>query len=64
MISVEERDRDVLCFLQVNNIDEDEVKIRPLRFTQVAFGVYSSPFILNSTIRYHLEWYLFGRDIH
>ena len=61
MISVEERDRDVLRFLWVNNIDENDVKIRPLRFTRVVFGVSSSPFLLNSTIRYHLERY---RDSH
>ena len=57
MISVEERDRDILRFLWVNNIDEDEVKIQPLRFTRVVFGICSSPFLLNSTIRYHLEQY-------
>ena len=61
MISVEERDRDALRFLWVNNINESEVKIRPLRFTRVVFGVCSSPFLLNSTIRYHLEQY---RDSH
>ena len=57
MVSVEEKDRDVLRFLWVNDINEDEVKIRPLRFTRVVFGVCSSPFLLNSTIRHHLEQY-------
>ena len=57
MISVQEKDRDVLRFLWVSDIDEDEVKIRPLRFTRVVFGVCSSPFLLNSTIRHHLEGY-------
>ena len=57
MISVEGRDRDILRFLWVHDINEDEVKIRPLRFTRVVFGVCSSPFLLNSTIRYHLEQY-------
>ena len=44
VISVEEGDRDVLCFLWVNDIDADELEIRPLRFTRVVFGVCSSPF--------------------
>ena len=57
MIAVEEGDRDVLRFLWVNDINEEEVLIRPLRFTRVVFGVCSSPFLLNSTIRYHLEQY-------
>ena len=47
MIAVEESDRDVLRFLWVNDINEDEVKIHPLRFTRVVFGVCSSPFLLN-----------------
>ena len=54
MITVEESDQDVLHFLWVNDINEHEVKIHPLRFTRVVFGVCSSPFLLNSTIRYHL----------
>lgn len=58
MISVEEGDRDALRFLLVNDVNEAEVKIRPLRFTRVVFGVCSSPFLSNSTIRYHLEQYL------
>ena len=35
----------------------DEVKIRPLKFTRVVFGVCSSLFLLNATIRLHLKWY-------
>ena len=57
MISVKERDRDVLRFLCVNDANEDELKIQPLRFTRVVFGVCSTPFLLNSTIRHHFEQY-------
>ena len=61
MISVEEEDRDVLRFLWVSDINADEVEIRPLRFTRVVFGVCSSLFLLNSTIRLHLERYQYIR---
>ena len=39
MIAVEERDRDVLRFLWVNEINDEDITIRPLRFTRVVFGV-------------------------
>ena len=38
MISVE-RDQDVLRFLCVDNIEDDEIKIQPLQFTRAVFGV-------------------------
>ena len=55
MIAVTEKDRDALRFLWVKDIHEDDIDPRPLRFTRVVFRVCSSPFLLNSTIRYHLE---------
>lgn len=58
MISVAEHDRDVLRFLWVDDLAKDPPDIRILRFTRVVFGVSSSPFLLNATIRYHLEQYL------
>ena len=61
MVAVEQEDRDALRFLWVNDVTEEEPTIWPLRFTRVVFGVCSSPFLLNSTIRYHLEQH---RDSH
>ena len=56
MVGVEQEDRDALCFLWVNDTTDEQPTIQPLRYTRVVFGVCSSPFILNSTIRYHLEY--------
>ena len=54
MVSMSEKDRDVL---RVNDITQDHPEIRVLRFSRVVFGVSSSPFLLNATIRHHLEKY-------
>ena len=43
--------------LWVNDIDASNPEIVPLRFTRVVFGVSSSPFLLNATIKYHIEKY-------
>ena len=40
-ISIEERDQDVLHFLWVDNSDDVEIKIPPLRFTGVIVGICS-----------------------
>ena len=53
MVSVEEKDCDALRFLWVDNVNENPPEIRPLRFTRVVFGISSSPFLLNATIRDH-----------
>ena len=55
MVSVAEKDRDVLRFLWIDDIPKDDPKIIPLRFKRVVFGVSSSPFLLNATIRHHLK---------
>lgn len=55
MIGVDEEDRDALRFLWVDNIHAEDAQVHHLRFTRVVFGVCSSPFLLNSTLRHHLE---------
>ena len=55
MIQVAEEDRDVLRFLWVKDLTTEPPEIIELRFARVIFGVSSSPFLLNATIKYHLE---------
>ena len=58
MISIDESDRDVLRFVWVDDVNKADPEIRVFRFARVAFGVSSSPFLLNATIKYHLESFL------
>ena len=55
MIQMAEEDRDVLRFLWINDIRKEQAEPLELRFARVVFGVSSSPFLLNATIRHHLE---------
>ena len=55
MISMKEEDRDVLRFLWVRDVRKEDPQVIVLRFTRVVFGISSSPFLLNATIRHHLE---------
>ena len=57
MVGMAEEDRDVLRFLWVDDIDKFSPEIVVLRFTRVVFGVSSSPFLLNATIKHHVEQY-------
>ncbi|XP_068250435.1 uncharacterized protein [Palaemon carinicauda] len=52
-ISVQEKDRDVHRFLW----PRDDGTIRHMRFTRVPFGNTASPFLLNATIKHHLDKY-------
>ena len=61
MVSVCPKDRDALRFLWVDNVHEKTPKVQAFHFSRVVFGVSSSPFLLNATIRYHLEKY---SDVH
>ena len=64
MISVNPDDRDVLRFLWVEILFDNDVKLVMLRFTRVVFGVSSSPFLLNATIWHHLELYRSSKPDH
>ena len=57
MLSVALRDRDALRFLWFDNPLSPFPNPVKYRFTRVVFGVSSSPFLLNATIRHHTEWY-------
>ena len=57
MVGMAEEDRDVLRFLWVDAIVKLSPEIGVLRFTRVVFGVVSSPFLLNATIKHHIERY-------
>lgn len=58
MIAVTDSDRDILRFIWVDDVDKEVPKLKVFRFTRVVFGVSSSPFLLNATIKFHLERYL------
>ena len=45
MIAVAPRDRDVLRFLWLDDVDKQVPNIITFRFTRVVFGVSSSPFL-------------------
>ena len=56
-IEIAEKDRDFLRFLWKENPTEAESKIIVYRFLRVVMGLKCSPFLLNGTIKYHLETY-------
>ena len=58
MIAVDDSDCDVLRFIWIDDISKDELELRVYRFTRVVFGVSSSLFLLNATVKFHLESYL------
>ena len=57
MVSVAKRDRDTLRFLWFDNPLSPSPNPVKYRFTRVVFEVSSSPFLLNTTIRHHIERY-------
>ena len=57
MVSITPKNRDVLRFVWFDNIQSDNPEFRVFRFKRVVFGVASSPFVLNATVRHHMEGY-------
>ena len=47
-----------LRFLCVDDVNKESTEIELLRFTRVVFGVNTSPFILNATIRHHVNTFM------
>ncbi|XP_068742114.1 uncharacterized protein [Montipora capricornis] len=60
-IKINEEDRNYVCFLWFEDGDPDK-PIRLYRYMSVFFGGTSSPFILKSTILYHLSKYKKDQD--
>ncbi|XP_015750818.1 PREDICTED: uncharacterized protein LOC107330770 [Acropora digitifera] len=57
-VAIAPEHRDYLQFLWVDDILTDNPQLVIMRFTRVVFGVNSSPFLLNGTIRHHLNSYV------
>ena len=52
-IRIREKSRNVLRFHWIGNLPLEDVKI--YRFTRAIFGLRGSPFLLNGTVKEHLE---------
>ncbi|XP_044183283.1 uncharacterized protein LOC122963962 [Acropora millepora] len=57
MVQVAKADRDFLRFLWINDPTSEDPNIVVKRFNRVVFGVTSSPFLLNGTVRHHVSNY-------
>ena len=57
-IEVDPGDRDCLRFLWVDDYKKEAPEVIVYRFCRVVFGLNASPFLLNATIRHHLNKYV------
>ena len=57
MVNVVEHDRNVLCFLWINDINSKSSQVIIKCFNTVMFGLTSSPFLLNGTLKHHVIKY-------
>lgn len=57
MVGITKEGRDVLRFLWVDDIEKKFPETLVLRFTRSVFGLCSSPFLLNATMKYRIERY-------
>ena len=58
-LTLEEKDRNVCCFLWLN----PQGDIEEYRYRKVIFGAKSSPFLLQAVLKYHLEGFVGKSDI-
>ena len=58
MISLSSEDREFVRFLWMDDPFKEDPELKLFRYTRVVFGISSSPFLLNATVRYHLESHL------
>ena len=56
-VAIAPEHRDYFRFLWIDDILKDDPQLLVMRFSRVVFGVSSSPFLLNATIRFHLDSY-------
>ena len=54
-IRVKEEQRDLMRFLWVRNLEDEDPEIIVFRFKTVLFGMSCSPFCLNVTLDYHIK---------
>ena len=56
-MGVAEEEGDVLRFLWVESLEEENPVLMSYRFCRGRFGVNASPFLLNATLKHHISQY-------
>ena len=56
-VEIKPEERNLLRFLWVDNVDSPSPQVQTLKFNRLVFGLVSSPFILNATLKNHLLKY-------